>query len=92
MVERTLIRYAAVACVVAGGMLMSGTGAVAVADGTGNDGTGTRTTTADAGTQTVDTGTKPDGVTLRHDETRPSIPVRSLAASHYPGPARSHRR
>ena len=71
MVERTLIRYAAVACVVAGGMLMSGTGAVAVADETGNDGAGTRTTTADAGTQTVDTGTqtvdtgtKPGGVTL----------------------------
>ena len=64
MVERSLIRYTAVACVVAGGMLMSGTGAVAVADGTGNDGADTRTTTVDAGTQTVDTATKPDGVTL----------------------------
>jgi hypothetical protein len=39
-VERLPVRYAALACVIAGGMLMSGPGAVALADPPGTDGNG----------------------------------------------------
>ncbi|MBV8965435.1 MAG: hypothetical protein JO191_04580 [Mycobacteriaceae bacterium] len=54
--ERLLVRYAALVCVIAGGLLMSGTGAVAFADdGTGNNGT-TTTPTPDPQTTAVTFG------------------------------------
>lgn len=57
------MRYAAVACVVAGGMFMGGAGAVAFAE-PGTDGTGGSTVTDGTGTQTSDTGPTPGGFSV----------------------------